>query len=169
MNAKIVEKSILYHTNRARKRHGLQPLKGHRSLIKSARSHSRWMARHNRYHHTGVKGTRPYERARYHGFPSDFVGENIFCKWVKGRGPKADWKLGEEAVRGWMNSPGHRSNILHNDYKRIGIGVARRRGQVYLTQNFGDAGLASSLWFHWGIVVLGWLAIAGIILSSVWK
>ena len=101
------------------------------------------MAR-NKFSHTGIYGTQPYQRARNSGFPSQHVGENISYHPVgkrgKGQTQKAkDWKLGADAVKHWMGSPGHRANILNGSFNRIGIGSYQHRGRVYLTQNFGNA------------------------------
>ena len=164
MNAKLVERSVFHHTNRARKRHGLKPLTSHRSLIGSSREHSAWMGTTARFSHTGVNGTEPYQRAKSHGFPTEFVGENIAQHWAKGRGRKQDWKLGQEAVAGWMKSPGHRANILNAEYDRIGIGVSVRNDKVCLTQNFGKSGIAAArgLAFQVGFAILASLAVMAI-------
>lgn len=140
---KEVERSIFHHTNRARKRHGLRPLVTHNGLLAAARSHSQWMAR-NKFSHKGIYGTQPYQRARNSGFPSQYVGENISYHPVGNRGKgqtqkDKDWKLGADAVKHWMDSPGHRANILNGSFNRIGIGAYQHRGRVYLTQNFGNA------------------------------
>ena len=77
----------------------------------------------------------------------------------------------------WMNSPGHRKNLLDPDAKVIGIGVARnRKGSIYLTQNFGHAddrdllldkiAIAASMFLVVGILVL---LIVGFIMEQVEK
>lgn len=164
MNTKIVERSVFHHTNRARKRHSLNPLTSHRSLIGSSREHSAWMGTTASFSHAGKYGTAPYQRAKSHGFPTESVGENISQHWVKGRGRKQDWKLGREAVDGWMNSPGHRANILSFEYNCIGIGVAVHNDKVYLTQNFGNSGFAAvrGVAFQTGLAIFGALAVAAI-------
>ena len=115
MDTAVVERSIFHHTNRARKQSGLRPLASHNSLISSSRNHSQWMAR-NKFSHTGIYGTKPYQRARSSGFPSEYVGENIAYHPVVGKGEKKDWQLGADAVKGWMKSPGHRANILNGGF-----------------------------------------------------
>lgn len=142
MNTKIVERSILHYTNKERRHKGLRPLKPHGSLIKAARGHSRWMAATGRFQHRGVKGTEPWDRTKYHGFYGS-ASENIWqssgnvgLAWQSRFRWDNDWKLGKAAVISWMNSPGHRANLL-GDWDSIGIGVARRRGRIFLTQNFG--------------------------------
>ena len=83
-------------------------------------------------------------RADYRGG----VGENIWQTPTRG-GRGGTWKsrfrwsnereLGKAAVISWMNSPVHRENMLSDDWRHIGIGVARsKRGQAYLTQCFGN-------------------------------
>ena len=145
MNTKVVERSILHYTNRERKRRGLRKLKGHPGLILAARGHSSWMARRNSYSHTGGGGSQPLDRTRKAGYKSSYVSENIWQ--TRGRSGSAwkskfqwssSWKLGHAAVISWMNSPGHRGNLLNSGWHHIGVGVARnRRGRIYLTQNFG--------------------------------
>ena len=137
MKTAIIERSILRYTNRARKRHGFPPLAGERTLIKASRAHSRWMADRGRFTHTGTRGSRPHQRMKHHGFGGDTMGENIYMLRSNGAGFRSDWNMGRDAVTSWMNSPGHRRNILNRDYNRIGIGVARKGGSVYMTQNFG--------------------------------
>ena len=146
MNTRIVERSIVHFTNKERRKRGLKSLVGHRTLIRAARGHSRWMARHNRMSHTGGGGSEPWHRAKRAGYPSEYVGENLWqtsgrsgLAWKSKFRWRSDWKLGQAAVITWMNSPGHRQNLLKSDYKHIGIGVARnKRGRIYLTQKFGN-------------------------------
>ena len=147
MNTRIVERSILHHTNKEQRRHRVKPLKGHRALIRGARAHSRWMARRGVMSHTGVGSSEPYQRARTAGFLSNYVGENLWqssgskgIAWKSNFRWRSDWQLGKAAVISWMNSPGHRKNLLTADYTHIGIGVGRnKRNRIYLTQKFGKA------------------------------
>lgn len=139
MNTKAVERSILRYTNRERRSRGLKPLKGHRALIKAARGHSRWMASRDHMSHNGAGGSSPADRAREAGYQSTFVSENCW-QLISNSRWRPSKKLGQAAVNSWMNSPGHQANLLDPRMKVIGIGAARnKRGNVYLTQNFGDA------------------------------
>ncbi len=152
MNTRIVERSILHYTNKERRRYGRKtirkktPLKGHRALIRAARAHSRWMARNSAMSHTGDGGSRPVDRARRAGYPSYFVGENIWQSygrsgrtWKSNFRWRSDWQLGKAAVISWMNSPGHKANLLDSQYTHIGVGVAgNKRNRIYLTQKFGS-------------------------------
>ena len=166
MNTKVVEKSILHYTNRERKRRGLKSLKGQPSLIRAARGHSRWMARRNRYSHTGGGGSQPWHRARRAGYVSSSVSENIWrtsgrrgSAWHSKFRWNSSWRLGHAAVITWMNSSGHRANILDSRWQHIGIGVGRnRKGGIFLTQNFGMVdGYVGGSSFQAG---LAWIGIA---------
>ena len=145
MNTRVVERSILHYTNKERRKRRLGRLQGHRALIRAARGHSQWMARNRRMSHTGQSGSRPWDRAVQSGYPSRQVSENIWqtsgrsgLAWKSKFTWRSDWKLGQAAVISWMNSPGHRDNLLNSNWRCLGAGAASRRGRIYLTQNFGD-------------------------------
>ena len=168
MNGRVVERSILHHTNRERRRGGLKSLRGRNSLIRAARGHSRWMARRNRFSHTGGGGSQPWHRAQRAGFPSNIVSENIWQ--ISGITKSAlhwhsSWRIGRDAVRSWMNSPGHRRNLLDSDAQYVGIGVARnKRGRIYATQNFGRVNSFAKSPSRGGTAKFGWLGI-GILIA----
>ena len=174
LSTKVVERSILHYTNKERRKRGIKPLSGNRALAKAARGHSRWMANTGRYGHKGAGGSTPSARAAKAGYHHG-AGENIWMarggRSRKGTAWKSkfrwdnDWRLGKAAVISWMNSPGHKANLLDNGYRHIGIGVARnRRGAFYLTQNFGNGFdarfLFKSLLSLWWLLVLGFAAVA---------
>ena len=74
---------------------------------------------------------KPHERVLKAGYKNGFVGENI----AAGQAFPA-----KEAVATWMNSEGHKANILNKDYEYIGIGMARNaKGEYYYTQVFARA------------------------------
>ena len=181
MNTRIVERSILHYTNKERRKRKLRALRGHNALIRAARGHSRWMARRNKMSHTGGSGSEPWDRAERAGYPSGNVSENLWqSSGSKGLAYKSklhwrsDWQLGRVAVISWMNSSGHRQNLLTPNIKHIGIGVARnKRGSIYLTQKFGnptwgitsvDNKSSSRLvgWLQWAIGLALFFVIAGI-------
>ena len=167
MGTRIVERSILYYTNRERRKRKLRRLKGHRALARAARGHSRWMARTGHYGHYGPGAFTPTDRVRRQGYGAD-ASENIWrAPSQRGRGGtwkskfqwKSDWTLGKAAVISWMNSPGHRKNLLDPDWRDIGIGVARtKRGTYYLTQNFGQGSEWGNLTVPFAIAILLGLA-----------
>ncbi|MCJ8282808.1 MAG: CAP domain-containing protein, partial [Rivularia sp. ALOHA_DT_140] len=103
---------VIQETNKYRIEAGLQPLVLNLDLSESAQMHSEDMAHNDFFSHTGSNGTRVSDRTKSAGYESSFVGQNI----------AAGYMSAEEVVRGWMNSPGHRENILNPSYKEIGIG-----------------------------------------------
>ncbi|MFG1665610.1 CAP domain-containing protein [Streptomyces sp. Y7] len=115
-------------TNRERARAGLRPLSADPALTTAAQSYSADMAARAFYSHTSPEGTQPWDRAAAAGSRMRAIGENIACGQ---RSPA-------EVVEGWMNSPGHRANILKRDFTHIGIGFAGGGpAGTYWTQLFG--------------------------------
>ena len=147
MRTRTIERSILHQVNIERKERNLRSLSGHPALIRAARGHSQWMAETGRFSHTGAGGNSHSDRASKAGYIGG-TSENIWqtsTKGGKGRAWKSrfrwsnDRELGKAAVITWMNSPGHRENMLSAEWRHIGIGVAEsKRGQAYLTQCFGS-------------------------------
>ncbi|WP_329243213.1 CAP domain-containing protein [Streptomyces sp. NBC_01478] len=121
--AKVVEL-----TNAERARAGLRALAVDPLLAAAAQAHSTDMVARAFYSHTSPDGSQPWDRAAAAGSRRRTIGENIACGQ---RSPA-------EVVQGWMNSPGHRANILKPDFTHIGIGFAGG-GQMgtYWTQLFG--------------------------------
>ncbi|CAM5714639.1 Stress protein OS=Streptomyces tendae OX=1932 GN=F3L20_21625 PE=4 SV=1 [Streptomyces tendae] len=115
-------------TNRERARAGLPPLSRDPLLGTAAQAHSADMVARDFYAHTAPDGSRPWDRAAAAGSRCRTVGENIAC----------GQRSAAEVVRGWMNSPGHRANILEREFTRIGVGFAGGgRAGTYWTQLFG--------------------------------
>ncbi|MFD5450341.1 CAP domain-containing protein [Streptomyces sp. NPDC127100] len=115
-------------TNRERARAGLPGLAADPRLTAAAQAHSADMVARDFYSHTDPDGGRPWDRAAAAGATRRTVGENIAC----GQRSPAD------VVEGWMNSPGHRANILGADFTHIGVGLAGGgRAGMYWTQLFG--------------------------------
>ncbi|UIX28754.1 CAP domain-containing protein [Streptomyces sp. GQFP] len=115
-------------TNRERARAGLPPLAADALLTRAAQAHSTDMVVRQFYSHTGPDGSQPWDRAAAAGSTRRMIGENIACGQ---RSPA-------EVVDGWMNSPGHRANILKRDFTHIGIGFAGGgKAGTYWTQLFG--------------------------------
>ncbi|WP_409474236.1 CAP domain-containing protein [Streptomyces sp. HC307] len=115
-------------TNRERTRAGLPPLAVDPVLTTAAQAHSADMVARDFYSHTAPDGSQPWDRAAAAGSTRRSIGENIACGQ---RSPA-------EVVTGWMNSPGHRANILKPGFTHIGIGFAGGgRAGTYWTQLFG--------------------------------
>ncbi|MET8633915.1 CAP domain-containing protein [Streptomyces sp. NPDC057746] len=119
---------VLALTNAERAAAGLPPLAADPRLTAAAQAHSADMVTRDFYAHTSPEGREPWDRAAAAGSRHRAVGENIACGQ---RSPT-------EVVRGWMNSPGHRANILKPAFTHLGVGFAGGgRAGTYWTQLFG--------------------------------
>ncbi|MFF7522880.1 CAP domain-containing protein [Streptomyces pseudovenezuelae] len=119
---------VVVLTNRERARAGLPPLAVDPLLARAAQAYSTDMAVRAFYSHTSPEGTQPWDRAAAAGSTRRSIGENIAC----------GQRSAAEVVEGWMNSPGHRANILKPDFTHIGIGFAGGGPSgTYWTQLFG--------------------------------
>ena len=127
-------KQVVKLTNNERAKAGLQPLKLNDRLVDAAQDHSDDMAKDDFFSHTGVDGSSVSDRVKASGYQYSTTGENI----------AAGQTTAAAVVRGWMNSPGHRANILNPNYTEIGVGyeyLQNDTGSVnynhYWTQVFG--------------------------------
>ncbi|MBD5785130.1 CAP domain-containing protein [Cellulosimicrobium terreum] len=109
-------------TNAERAEAGCDPLVVDERLTAAAQLHSEDMLAQDYFDHTSLDGRSPWDRAKAQGYANP-SGENI----AKGQATAAD------VVRAWMDSPGHRANILNCDFREIGVGYADR----VWTQLFG--------------------------------
>ncbi len=126
---------MLRLVNRARRQHGLRPLKMQDDLRKVAREHSKDMARLDYFEHKNFLGQSHVERLQEAKVTDIHSGENLA-------------KIGGythpllRAHQGLMNSPGHRANILNPSYNTVGIGIHRAENKIlYFTQNFAKRAL----------------------------
>ena len=115
-------------TNEARAMAGLSPLVCDPIAATTARKHSQDMCDQGYFSHQGLDGSLPWDRFRREGGRFRAAGENIAQGY---RSPNA-------VHIGWMNSPGHRANILNGGFGRIGVGLAPCNGRMYWTQVFAD-------------------------------
>jgi uncharacterized protein YkwD len=96
-------------------------------LRTAARGHSVDMARRNEMSHEGSDGSSPWDRAERAGYDAA-LSENVAMGYA----------TAQAVMDGWMNSRGHRDNILNCEAKAIGVGLARSgNGTPYWTQMFG--------------------------------
>ncbi|MEU3356276.1 CAP domain-containing protein [Streptomyces sp. NPDC037389] len=121
---------VLALTNAERATAGLPPLAADTRLAAAAQAYSTDMATRGFYSHTSPEGTEPWDRAAAAGARHRGIGENIACGQ---RSPA-------EVVQGWMDSPGHRANILKPGFTHLGVGYAGGGpAGTYWTQLFGMA------------------------------
>ncbi|HVT01367.1 MAG TPA: CAP domain-containing protein [Patescibacteria group bacterium] len=111
-SASQAELDILRLTNEQRAQNGLGALTLDSTISNVARAHSQDMVTRNFFDHVNPDGLDPFQRMKIGGVTFGAAAENI------GAGPTADI-----IVNAWMNSAGHRANILNGAYNRIGIGV----------------------------------------------
>jgi uncharacterized protein YkwD len=126
------ERSLLVEVNAVRKSHGLRLLSVDPALVRVARSYSATMLRTNTFTH-GAMGP----RLAASGARGPAYGENL--AW--GTGPYAAARF---VVRSWMNSPGHRANLLRPGWRRIGLGIVRGTFQGYPGASIVTADFAGS-------------------------
>ena len=111
-NASQFELKVLELVNNEREKNGLSALNLDASLSNVARNHSADMAKNKYFSHTNLKGQSPFDRLKSAGISYSYAGENI----------AAGQTTPEAVVTAWMNSEGHRKNILSKNFKKIGIG-----------------------------------------------
>ncbi|GAA3048218.1 hypothetical protein GCM10017562_07930 [Streptomyces roseofulvus] len=117
---------VISLVNAERAKAGCGPLTANATLTSAAQGHSDDMAARDFFDHTNPDGDGPGERVTAAGYPWTTYGENI----AKGQ------TTPEQVMDAWMNSPGHRANILNCDFKEIGVGI-HTDGGPYWTQVFG--------------------------------
>lgn len=104
---------VLDLVNAERAKHGCPPLQLNARLVRAAERQSRQMATQDFFSHNDPDGTTPGERVHATGYVFQMIGENI----------EAGTDTPEDAVDGWMHSPGHRANILTCAFRETGVAV----------------------------------------------
>jgi uncharacterized protein YkwD len=123
------EAEVRQRINEIRQERGLNQLRDNFMLAQVARNYSQKMARKNFFSHTSPDGDTPAQRVRSAGIFYLVMGENLF----KSTNVPKPVPL---AVEGWMDSPGHRENIMHPEYTQTGVGIWREGNTYYITQLF---------------------------------
>lgn len=118
------EKQVIDLTNAQRKKNGLPALKADTALSKVAKTKSNDMQQKNYFSHTSPTYGSPFDMMRDFGVSYKTAGENI----AKGQASP------EAVVNSWMNSEGHRKNILSPNFTHIGVG--HQASGNYWTQMF---------------------------------
>lgn len=108
----FLEMKMLELVNRERTKEGLPPVKADPEMTKVARAHSRDMFVRGYFAHDTPEGKTPFDRMRAAGIQFTAAGENLALAQTL-----------EIAHTNLMNSPGHRANILHPSFGRLGIGI----------------------------------------------
>jgi uncharacterized protein YkwD len=105
----------------------LPPLEVSQRLQAAAQAHARDMAARGKMTHAGSRGTRPIDRIKAQGYPYRRAGENI----------ASGYSAVDPLMKGWMDSPRHKRNIL-GGFSQIGVGCAiAEDGKRYWCVTFG--------------------------------
>ncbi|WP_242225985.1 CAP domain-containing protein [Bacillus cereus group sp. BfR-BA-01358] len=118
------EQRVVELTNAERAKQGLPALKIDNELSKVARIKSEDMQKNNYFDHNSPTYGSPFDMMKKFGISYTSAGENI----AQGQ------RTPEEVVQAWMNSAGHRANILNNGFTHIGVGYVESGN--YWTQQF---------------------------------
>ncbi|MGW3629157.1 CAP domain-containing protein [Streptomyces sp. NPDC005122] len=118
--------AVLELVNEERAKVGCTPVTANSALTDLAQSFSEDMALRDFFDHTDPNGLSPWDRAAKAGITA-LGGENI----ARGQADAA------AVMDAWMNSEGHRANILNCDFKTLGVGVHLGAGGPWWTQDFG--------------------------------
>lgn len=142
-----VENEVVRLCNVERQKAGIQPLSNNEMLRQVARYKSNDMLQNNYFaHESPSTGYQPWDLASTFNYSYKAFGENIWMTKVEGdlSSPNAmlDYRssvTAQKMVQDWMNSPGHKANILNPNFNKIGVGVAFSDcGRSYATQEFSD-------------------------------
>lgn len=118
---------VIRLVNVERSKNGLAPLKANAELSKVATVKAQDMINKNYFSHTSPTYGSPFDMMKKFGINYTAAGENI----AYGQ------KTSAEVMNGWMNSSGHRANILNSKFTEIGVGVAKdKNGTPYWVQMF---------------------------------
>lgn len=112
---KQVENEVVRLTNVQRAKYGLPPLQADWQLARVARYKSMDMRDKNYFSHQSPTYGSPFSMMKNFGISYRTAGENI----------AAGQQTPQEVVTAWMNSPGHRANILNKSFTHIGVGYAK--------------------------------------------
>lgn len=121
-----IEMEVVRLVNIERQKAGLASLNHSSQLSNVARAKSEDMGRNNYFSHNSPTYGDPFSMMRSFGINYTTAGENI----------AQGYYTAESVVRGWMNSPGHRENILNPSFGTIGVGYSDINGTTYWTQMF---------------------------------
>jgi uncharacterized protein YkwD len=107
-----LDQEVVEAHNRVRAEHKLSPLKVNAQLTEAARGHARDMAEHQKLSHEGSDGSTTAQRVKKRGYRYQEVGENI-----------ATAETVDQVMRAWLDSPGHRKNILEPQFTEVGVAM----------------------------------------------
>lgn len=126
-NLSQIELEVIRLVNIERQKNGLSAFTTSSQLSNVARVKSEDMAKNNYFSHNSPKYGSPFDMMKSFGINYNTAGENIAMGYISA----------QSVVNGWMNSSGHRANILNPSFKTIGVGAyTDAKGTIYWTQMF---------------------------------
>jgi uncharacterized protein YkwD len=125
------QQQILSLVNVERSKAGLQPVTLNSKLNQAAQNHTNDMISKGYFSHTSPSGGTMKSRVDAVGYVYSTIGENI----------AAGSSTASATMTQWMNSPGHKANILNPKFRELGVGYGPSNDQYryYWTQVFGTA------------------------------
>ena len=135
--ADVSQQLVLHLTNQQRQNNGLAVLKENPTLDNAAKQKAMDMVLNNYFAHVSPQGVTPWYWFKNSGYSYRYAGENLAIDFLES----------SDVVNAWMNSPGHRQNILNDKYQEIGIAVVQGKvdGQntTVVVQMFGSPKIAA--------------------------
>lgn len=127
----ITSENIISLTNKSRTENGLGTLQSNEKLRMAAQAKANDMLANQYFAHNTPDGRTPWDFIKASGYSYIIAGENLAVDFVEA----------EDVEGAWMNSPGHRANILNSDFEEIGIGIAQGQFEghtsIFVVQMFG--------------------------------
>ncbi len=124
---KSLETEVIRLVNVERAKVGQPALTENSEVSNVARTKSKDFVNNNYFSHTSPTYGSPFDMLKSFGINFTAAGENI----------ASGQRTAAEVMNSWMNSSGHRANILNSSYNQIGVGVAKdSKGNLYWTQTF---------------------------------
>lgn len=130
-----VRQKILDLVNAERSNAGLSPLTYNKKLEQSAQAHAEDMQNRNFFDHVNPDGKTPSDRIKATGY-LDVTGCNCRWSYADGENIAMGQTTPEQVMKDWMNSPGHKANILSTNFTEMGVGYVTG-SKPYWVQNFG--------------------------------
>jgi len=127
----ILVNALVDETNQSRTVNNLPALKDNALLQAAAQDKANDMVANGYFAHTSPAGVTPWYWFEHVGYGFSYAGENLAVNFVNS----------EDVTNAWMNSPGHRANILNGDFTEIGMataqGMYQGRSAIFVVELFG--------------------------------
>lgn len=128
----ITKDNILKLTNASRQEFGINLLEWNEELAKAAQAKADDMLNKGYFSHTSPDGRLPWDFINMYNYNYLTAGENLAEGFLEA----------ESAEEAWMNSPGHRANILNSNFQEIGVGISEglymNKRTIFVVQMFGS-------------------------------